>query len=399
MGIQRGRSQGELRRAKVKTHRTMDRTMDRTIESTSQFELRKGDHLEVAMDPRSQAVELRGAELDRFQFIHEALPDFDFSDVSLTVDTVQALQTSALSASPFFVSSMTAGHAAGSVLNARLAAACAKRGWLMGVGSQRRELFDANGGNEWRAIRSATPNVSLIGNIGLSQLIDVGAQRVQGLVNSLDAVAMIVHLNPLQECLQLEGTPQFKDGLRAIEALVESARVPIIVKETGCGISGVTARRLIAAGVRVIDVAGRGGTHWGRIEGLRAAKSPAGSVAGSVIARAAQTFQNWGLSTVDSLTQVVHAGRESDVEVWASGGIRSGLDAAKALCLGAARVGVAQPFLAAALKGDEELSSEMDRFEFELKVAMFCIGARNIHELRRAQLTAVDSAAELRSEN
>lgn len=343
------------------------------------------------MDPRVQAVEALGAEFDCLQFVHEALPDLDFTDVSLTVDASQATRTVSLSASPFFVSSMTAGHEAGAVLNRRLAAACAARGWLMGVGSQRRELFDSASAAEWREIRKNTPDVSLIGNIGLSQLIDSGTEKVLGLVDALEAVAMIVHLNPLQECLQPEGTPQFRGGLHAIQALVESAKVPIIVKETGCGISGTTARRLIGTGVAVIDVAGRGGTHWGRIEGLRAAKVKTSSH----LAKAAESFQNWGLSTVDSLSQVVQAGRATGVEVWASGGIRSGLDAAKAIRLGAARVGVAQPFLAAALNGEEDLSRAMDRFEFELKVAMFCVGARDLAELRRAPLNGLERGSEI----
>lgn len=366
-------------------------TMDRTRESTSQFESRKSDHLEVAMDPRVQAVEGLGAEFDRLQFVHEALPDLDFSDISLKVDSFHATRTASLSVSPFFVSSMTAGHEAGAVLNRRLAVACAARGWLMGVGSQRRELFDSAIAAEWREIRTRTPDVSLIGNIGLSQLIDSGTEKVLGLVDALEAVAMIVHLNPLQECLQPEGTPQFRGGLHAVQALVERATVPIIVKETGCGISGTTARRLIGAGVAVIDVAGRGGTHWGRIEGLRAAKVKTSSH----LAKAAESFQNWGLSTVDSLSQVVHAGRATGVEIWASGGVRSGLDAAKAIRLGAARVGVAQPFLAAALKGEDELSRAMDRFEFELKVAMFCVGARDLAELRRAPLTGLERGSEI----
>lgn len=365
-------------------------TMDRTRESTSQFESRKSDHLEVAMDPRVQAVEGLGTEFDLVQFIHEALPDLDFADISIEVDSSQATRTASLSASPFFVSSMTAGHEAGAVLNRRLAAACAARGWLMGVGSQRRELFDSASAAEWREIRKKTPDISLIGNIGLSQLVDSGVEKVLGLGEALEAVAMIVHLNPLQECLQLEGTPQFRGGLHAIAALAERARMPIIVKETGCGVSGTTARRLIGAGVAVIDVAGRGGTHWGRIEGLRAAKANVSSLS----SKAAESFQNWGLSTVDSLRQVVHAGRDAGVEIWASGGIRSGLDAAKAIRLGAARVGIAQPFLAAALNGEDELNRVMDRFEFELKVAMFCVGANDLGELRRAPLAEVERGSE-----
>lgn len=356
------------------------------LETPEQFESRKVDHIRVAMDGKVQSS---GSGFESLRFNHEALPDIDFQDVTLANEIFTDTFSATKLASPFFISSMTAGHAASGALNEKLARAAELKGWAMGVGSQRRELLDDASAGEWRRIRAICPTVTLFGNIGISQLIETDVLKVRKLADALRATAMIVHLNPLQEALQTEGTPKFRGGLRAIETLVRDLGLPVVVKETGCGISGATAKRLIEVGVSVIDVAGRGGTHWGRIEGLRAAEGPA-SNRSSILADAAQTLGDWGLSTVESLAQVRSVLEtlrgETDVnnrcELWASGGVRSGLDGAKALALGALAVGIAQPLMAAVLKGDEALRHEMDRFEYELKTVLFCVGARNISELR-----------------
>lgn len=349
----------------------------RDLESTKQFESRKADHIRVAMDPIVQAT---GSGFDAWTFVHEALPEIDFIDVSIAT---AFLGGRIQQASPFFVSSMTAGHVDSIALNERLAKVAAACGWAMGVGSQRRELFDADASAEWTKIRRAAPGVALFGNIGLSQLIHTKTDDVRRLADSLEAKAMIVHLNPLQEVLQVEGTPRFRGGLDAIARLARELSVPVIVKETGCGISGATAKKLFEAGAAVIDVAGRGGTHWGRIEGQRAAEGRA-----ALLAEAAISLRDWGLSTVESLCQVVRVcdvvktREEGAPEVWASGGVRSGLDGAKALALGASAVGVAQPLMKAALEGEEALHLAMTRFDYELKTVLFCQGAQTITELR-----------------
>ncbi|MDX9731888.1 MAG: alpha-hydroxy-acid oxidizing protein, partial [Bdellovibrionales bacterium] len=316
-------------------------------ESTHQFEARKSDHIRASMDPRSQSL---GTGFDRLHFAHEALPEIDFSDVSIATSIFpNAFLNSETESAPFFASSMTAGHSGSVALNERLARACEAKQWIMGVGSQRRELGDVSAAREWSEIRKSCRKVRLMGNLGLSQLIEVmreDSSAVQRLVDSLQAEAMIVHLNPLQEAVQPEGTPRFRGGLAAIEALVRAlGRTPVIVKETGCGISAVTAKRLLEAGVAVIDVAGRGGTHWGRIEGLRMGAWAEGfkdTSEQAVKRETSQTMKDWGLSTVESLRQVVGVSKVAQTGgpvVWASGGIRSGLDAAKALYLGARAVG------------------------------------------------------------
>jgi isopentenyl-diphosphate delta-isomerase len=194
------------------------------------------------------------------------------------------------------------------------------------------------------------------------------------LVDSLEAGGIFIHANALQEALQPEGTPEFKGGLKALERLCRKSPVPVVLKETGCGFSRPTLQRLKNTGLAAVDVSGYGGTHWGRIEGGRAPEA-------SLQRSAAATFAHWGISTVDSLLHAAGAG----LEIWASGGIRSGLDAAKAIALGAQKVGFAKPALERALQGEKALADWMELMEFELKVALFCSGAKNPAALRKGK--------------
>ena len=340
------------------------------IEPATLFEKRKQDHIRIAMDPRTQASGLAGFDL--IALVHEALPDLDFSEIDIRTNLLgQQLS------SPIYISSMTAGHEKGELINTRLARLSQERNILMGVGSQRRELSDPDAVLEWQRIRKQAPKAKLIGNLGISQVIHSSVEQIEKLVFNLEAVGLFVHLNALQECLQPEGTPQFKGGLRAIENLVKKLSVPVIVKEVGCGISSSTLQRLSDIGVLLIDVSGMGGTPWGRIEGLRTEVQ-------SQSYQAAEVFKNWGIPTVES----VFMGRKTcpSVQIWASGGIRTGLDAAKMLAIGATAVGVAQPFLQAALLSEEALVQQLDQLEYELKVALFCTGVGSLDKLCSKQV-------------
>jgi isopentenyl-diphosphate Delta-isomerase len=340
-------------------------------EAIPDFEKRKRDHIEIALRESVQGSSL--SDLDRIELVHEALPDLNFKDVDLSVKALGLVRKT-----PFLVSSMTAGHRDSATLNQVLAVACADRGWMMGVGSQRRELSDEQALMEWKRVREAAPGVSLIGNLGIAQVIRTSTEAVLKLVQSLGAEAMIVHLNPLQEVIQLEGNTDFSGGLKAIERLCRELPIPVIVKETGCGISVATARRLQEAGVAVVDVSGSGGTHWGRVEGERAQAQE--SLKARVRAQAAATFANWGIPTARSVQDIVSA--KVPLEVWASGGVRSGLDASKLIAIGARVVGFAKPVLSAALKGEVELHQFMEKIEFEARVALFCTGSKNFADLR-----------------
>lgn len=341
------------------------------LESDAQFESRKVDHIRIALSDSAQ-VDKR-SQFDFIQLQHEAFPELNFADISLSVVALGA--KAELWRTPFFISSMTAGHAGSVDVNMVMARVAAARGWPMGVGSQRRQLHDRAAAEEWSKIRRAVPNVCFFGNIGLAQLIEADLDAVRRLADSLQAHAMIVHTNPLQECLQPEGTPQFRGGLKALENLVAKIKLPVVVKETGCGFSSATLRRLQGLGLAAVDVSGFGGTHWGRVEGER-------SVVGSVRHRAADAFRDWGIDTVESLMLAKASVR--DYAVWASGGVRTGVEAAKLLALGAEMVGLAMPIMQAALNGEEALNTRMETLEFELKTTLFCTGAQSITDLRRA---------------
>lgn len=334
-------------------------------EDPQAFESRKRDHMALALEGRNEAR--GGAGFQAVELIHEALPEIDFAQISLKTKSL-GLERSV----PLYVSSMTAGHKDSSSFNTILARACAERGWWMGVGSQRRELSDLQSSKEWQEVRAAAPKAMLLGNLGVAQLIRASIEDIHRLVDSLEAVAMIIHANPLQECVQPEGTPQFKGGLKALENLCKVLPVPVVLKETGCGISKNTMKRLAETGLAAVDVSGFGGTHWGRIEGQRAQ--------GKQSAEVAETFANWGIGTVESLLAAQEF--QADFEVWASGGVRTGLDAAKSLALGAVQVGFAKPILEAALDGPEKLLHKMSTIEYELKTALFCTGCQSVDEIQ-----------------
>ncbi len=337
-------------------------TPDFINETAALFESRKADHIRLSLSHETQAI--GGSGLDQIRLRHEALPDLNFDEIDLRT-TLFGKPV----ATPLFVSSMTAGHAGSSDLNTIMGKVSEKRNWPMGVGSQRKQLGDSSADLEWRTLRKRCPRVRLFGNIGIAQVIESSVDQIRSLVDTLEAEAMFVHLNSLQECIQPEGTPKFKGGLKALETLVRKLGVPLIVKETGCGFSEVTLKRLNTIGLHAVDVSGFGGTHWGRVEGGRVAE-------GTLKANVAETFRDWGIGTVESVKNAVRV--KGDFEVWASGGVRSGLDAAKLMALGAKHVGLAQPILRAAVEGEEALDQVMATLEFELRTAFFCTGAGSV---------------------
>lgn len=330
-----------------------------------QFEQRKQDHIKLALMSENQTAEL--STFDSINLIHDALPDLNFDEIS-----INGSRFGQVVEKPFIISSMTAGHKKAKHINHNLIEACALNGWAMGVGSQRRELTDPKAAFEWHDLRRNFPEVSLYSNLGIAQLITTSLSDIQRLTDALQADALIIHCNPLQECMQPEGTTTYKGCWHALADLVKKLPLPIIVKETGCGFSHPTMMRLNDIGIAAIDVGGLGGTHWGRIEGHRAIHDP-------IRQRAAITFGNWG---IDTATSVQHAAAlQPSFEIWGSGGVTNGLNAAKLFALGATTVGYARPMLEAALESSERVSLCMQTIEYELKVAMFCTGSRMLSDL------------------
>jgi isopentenyl-diphosphate delta-isomerase len=270
-------------------------------------------------------------------------------------------------------------------VNGALAAAAAVAGCAIGVGSQRAALRSTKLAETYAIARERAPHALLIANIGLPQLLPqsegqpLAAADVRRLVGMLKADALAVHLNYLQECVQPEGQPRARGAVSALRRIIRAVRVPVIAKETGSGMTRSTARELIRIGVAGLDVGGRGGTSFALIEARRARDQ-----GDAAKARLGSVFAEWGIPTPVAVADCAGLTRP----VIATGGVRSGLDAAKALALGASLVGVARPLLQAALEGEAAVISWIRQFEVELRVAMFLCDARSIKDLRkRAILT------------
>ncbi len=325
---------------------------------------RKAEHIELALDPRMQA---EANAFARYRFEHNALPELDFDEIDLGC-TMFGRQLTA----PLLISCMTGGTEQAAEINRNLAEAAERAGVALGVGSQRLAIED-----EARVatfdVRDIAPSVPLIANLGAVQLnYGYGPQECQRVVDMISADALALHLNPLQEAIQPEGDRRFRGLLHQIGDVVEALDVPVIVKEVGCGISAAVARRLARVGVTWIDTAGVGGTSWARIEAARAADRGLG-----------ETFARWGIPTPEAIRQVSGV---AGVGVIGSGGLRSGLDAAIALALGADYVGLAYPFLGPAQQSAAAVEEAIERLKVELRIAMFCVGARSLSQLRRAIL-------------
>jgi len=341
----------------------------------SQFETRKLNHLEIALRPEVQAT--AHSAFDSLELEHDALPEMDFTDVRLETPFLKGSAKRDLK-TPFFICGMTAGHASAQNLNQRLAAACAKRGWIFGVGSQRRELDSSRPLiDAWSGLKAESKNLVVLGNLGLAQAITAPLDSVRKLARNSESDAFCIHLNALQEAIQPEGTPQFKGGFAALKRLATKLGVPLVLKETGCGFSRRALEKIAELPLAAVDVSGLGGTHWGRIEGVRAERD-----GDAVRAKTAETFRDWGVTTIDSVRLAAKLLPKA-TEIWASGGVRSGLDAAKLIALGATRVGFAKPALEAALAGEAELDRWMETTEYELRTALFCTGNETPAALRK----------------
>jgi len=337
------------------------------------IEQRKADHLRLSASSEVNALASPG--WDDVNLVHEALPEIDQCDIDLSVmflgRTLRA---------PLVIAGMTGGHRTAHDVNAVLARAAERHGLAMGVGSQRAALRRSDLAYTYTVVREQAPTAFLIGNIGVPQLI---AQReappltldeVEKAVEMIRADALAVHLNFLQESVQPEGERNARGGAAAIKSVTQHVRLPVIAKETGAGLSRSTAVHLKNLGVKALDVGGVGGTSFAAVEGLRAeAQGAAGSQ------RLGEVLRDWGIPTSVSVVGVQSCG----LPVIATGGIRTGLDAAKALALGATLVGVARPLLQAALEGDAAVDGWIGQFLDELRTVLFLTGSANLGALRQ----------------
>lgn len=329
---------------------------------------RKADHLRICLEDDVQFRNLTNG-LERYRFQHACLPELDLEEVELTTYFLgKVLQA------PLLISSMTGGTEQAKIINCRLAVAAQKYGLAMGVGSQRIAVEDPSSAHTF-AVRSHAPDALLFANLGAVQLnYTYGLEQCLRVVDILEADALILHLNPLQECIQPNGDTKFKGLLGKIEQLCQQIEVPVIAKEVGNGISANMATKLIEAGVDVIDVAGAGGTSWAKVESERAKTN--------LQRRLGRTFADWGMATADCIVQVRQ--QHPRLPLIASGGLRNGLEVAKAIALGADLAGLAFPFLQAASESEAALDELIELLIAEIKTVLFCTGNANLSELKRS---------------
>ena len=295
------------------------------------------------------------------ELIHNALPEIDKNDIDLSTSVFGKKLDS-----PLFITAITGGHPASKEINKQLAIVAEENNIALGVGSQRAACEHPELADTYSVVRDNAPDCLLVGNIGAPQL-----NLANKAVEILDADILAIHLNPLQESIQLEGDLDARGYLDLISKITDAVDIPVMAKETGCGISGETAKQLADAGVSFIDIEGAGGTSWAAVETYRAEDRYYGEL-----------FWDWGIPTAISTAEVVN---NVDIPVVSSGGIRSALEAAKAIALGADSVGMALPFLKKSIS-HEELTQFINKFNDSLRIAMFLVGANNIEELKQSKL-------------
>lgn len=330
---------------------------------------RKADHLRICLDDKVQCKTVTTG-FENYRFQHCCLPELALEDIQLTTTFLGK----SLGA-PLLISSMTGGTDLAKTINQRLAVVAQEFKIAMGVGSQRVAVEHPQVADTF-AVRSHAPDIPLFANLGAVQLnYGYNLDACRRSIDLLEADALILHLNPLQECIQSRGDTNFRNLFTQIGELCTKLSVPVIVKEVGNGISASIAVRLMEVGVVAIDVAGAGGTSWAKVEGERA-EDPRQR-------RLGQTFSDWGLPTADCITSIHQA--DPTIPLIASGGLRNGLDAAKALALGADLAGMAYPFLQAAHESEAALHNLMEMLIAELQTVLFCTGNSTIAELETSQ--------------
>lgn len=327
---------------------------------------RKTEHIRLCLTGNVEGVN-KSTGLEGISFIHNALPEINFDDIQL--DTTFLNKNLG---APFLVSSMTGGSDLASEINRNLAIAAEEKGWAIGLGSTR-ALLESDAHEESFMIRKYAKTVPLIANLGAVQLnYGYGAEECQRIVDLTEADSLVLHLNSLQEVVQDGGDLNFENILPKIEDVCTKLNVPVGVKEVGFGIDGVVAEKLSNVGIAYIDVAGAGGTSWSQVEKLRS-KDPLRKAA-------AEAFNNWGLPTKDCIVSV--RSHLSEAPIVASGGMKTGVDAAKAITIGADIIGYARHLLHAATESPEEVIQTMEQIELELKMTMFGIGVKTLEELK-----------------
>mgnify|MGYP005833985773 CR=1 FL=1 len=331
---------------------------------------RKLEHLRACLE-EDVSFKAVTTGLERFRLIHQALPELSLEEIDLSCEFLGRRLKA-----PLLISAMTGGTPSAEMVNRNLAAAAQERGIAMSVGSQRAALNHKELAATYR-VRDVAPDILLFANLGAVQLnYEYGLAECRQAVDMIGADALVLHLNPLQECLQFDGNTNFRGLLSKIRAICSELSCPVVVKEVGWGLSAKAARMLVDAGVGALDVAGAGGTCWATVERHRATQEN--------WRRIAENFSEWGISTADSIRWVKKAAPQ--IPLIASGGVRTGIDVVKAICLGAKVAGMALPFLKPATISSEQVLDRLDEILQEIRIAMFCSGAQTVQQLDESYL-------------
>ena len=330
---------------------------------------RKADHIKINLEKDVRSALTTG--LENYRFVHEALPELDLNQI----DTSLHLFGKQLTA-PILISSMTGGTADAESINLRLAEAAQEMKIAMGVGSQRAAIENPEITRTFQ-VRRVAPDILLFANLGAVQLnYGYGIEQCRQAVGMIGADALILHFNPLQEAVQDAGDTNFAGLAKKIEGICKALAVPVIAKEVGWGISERSAKLLADCGVQAIDVAGAGGTSWSQVEMHRAPDE--------FTRELAATFVGWGIPTAESILNVRQAA--PDMTIFASGGLKDGLDIAKCIALGARLGGMAGQFLKAAAVSTEQVIEMMKLTKRQIEVTMFAAGVQELRELESRRL-------------
>jgi isopentenyl-diphosphate delta-isomerase len=336
-------------------------------------ERRKDDHIRINLEEQVQFPRLTTG-LERYRFLHQAVPELDLKDVK-TETTLFGKRL----ASPIVISSMTGGTERAIHINRTLAEAAQHTGIAMGLGSQRAAIEDPELVMTYQ-VRPVAPDILLFANLGAVQLnYSYGVDHCRRAVGMIEADALILHFNVLQEAVQPEGDSNFRGLLKQVEKVCRQLEVPVIAKEVGWGFSPQAVRQLADAGVSAIDVAGAGGTSWSEVEYYRAPTARHANVA--------RAFADWGIPTTDAIRYAREAAPQ--LPVIASGGLRDGVDIAKCIALGAEAGGIARPFLKAAVLSVDAVEQLIWELTTQLRIAMFASGAADIPALQNTSLLEV----------
>lgn len=331
---------------------------------------RKTEHIDLCLTADVEGRSITTG-FENYTFIHQALPEINFQDITIHSNFLNKPMKT-----PFLISSMTGGSEKAAEINKNLALAAERNGWAMGLGSTRAAIEGKKYADTFK-VRSFAPTIPLFANLGAVQLnYGYGVEECRHIIDLTESDGLVLHLNSIQEMIQQEGDTNFKGLFTKIEALVKQIDVPIGIKEVGWGVNGELAKQFFDIGIAFVDVAGAGGTSWSQVEKLRSEQT--------VKRKAAEAFSDWGIPTSAAIKDVRK--KKNQETLIASGGLKTGVDAAKALALGADLAGFGKAILLNAATSLEAVIESFDRIELELKMAMFGTGVESVNELNYSDL-------------